>query len=173
MRMKRRRILLLPPRREPEAEEEQPLEEEPQVVGQRRIYRMSNVMCMESLGIMPASALKPTRDTLFLDIKDMPREGWYIDSGATCHMTSERLSLQEFTAQDSGFVRCGVHSSMVVVRGKGVVSLQIESCRILRVPGVLYVLGMRVGVLSISTLEYQGYSVNFFGCGVHIRSVRG
>jgi hypothetical protein len=54
--------------------------------------------------------------TLFLDTEDRPREGWYIDSGATCHMTGERLVLQEFIAQDSGFVRCGVHSSMVAVR---------------------------------------------------------
>ena len=51
----------LPPRREPEAEEEQPLEGEPQVVGQRRIFHMSNAMCVKSLGIMPASPLKPRR----------------------------------------------------------------------------------------------------------------
>jgi hypothetical protein len=53
------------------------------------------------------------------------------------------------------------------------VSLQIESGRILRVPGVLYIPGMRVSVLSISALEYQGYGVSFFGCSVHIRSIRG
>jgi hypothetical protein len=57
MRMNRRRNLRLPPRREPKAEEEQTLEEEPQVVGQRRIFHMSNAMCVESLGIMPSSAL--------------------------------------------------------------------------------------------------------------------
>jgi hypothetical protein len=50
-------------------------------------------------------------------------------------MTGERLALTEFTTQDIGFVRCGVHSSMVAVRGEGMVSLQIESGRILRVPG--------------------------------------
>jgi hypothetical protein len=61
--------------------------------------------------------------TLFLDTKDKPREGWYIDSGVACHTTGERLALQDFTTQDSGFVRCGVHSSMVVVRGQGLVSL--------------------------------------------------
>jgi hypothetical protein len=110
---------------------------------------------------------------LFLDTEDMHREGWYIDSGATCHMTGERLVLQEFTTQDSCFVICGVHSSLVAVRGQGVVSLQIESGRILRVPGVLYVPGMRVSILSISALEHQGYGVSFFGCGVHICSVRG
>jgi hypothetical protein len=31
--------------------------------------------------------------TLFLDTKDRHREGWYIDSGATYHMTGERLVL--------------------------------------------------------------------------------
>jgi hypothetical protein len=87
-------------------------------------------------------------------------------------MTGERLALQEFRAQDSGFVKCGVHSSMVAIQGKGTISLQIELGRILRVPGVLYVPSMRVSVLSISALEHQGYGVNFFGNGVHIRSVR-
>jgi hypothetical protein len=47
--------------------------------------------------------------TLFLDIEDRPREGWYIDSGATCHMTGERHDFQEFAGQDLGFVRCDVH----------------------------------------------------------------
>jgi hypothetical protein len=110
--------------------------------------------------------------TLFLDAEDKTRTGWYIDSGATSHMTGERLALQEFTTQDSGFVKCGVHSSMVAIQGKGTISLQIESGRILRVPEVLYVPSMRVSVLSISALEHQGYGVSFFGCGVHIRSVR-
>jgi hypothetical protein len=110
--------------------------------------------------------------TMLLDAEDRTRTGWYIDSGATSHMTGERLALQEFTAQDSGFVKCGVHSSMVAIQGKGTISLQIESGKILRVPGVLYVPSMRVSVLSISALEHQGYGVSFFGCGVHIRSVR-
>jgi hypothetical protein len=87
-------------------------------------------------------------------------------------MTGERLALQEFTTQDSGFVKCGVHPSMVEIQGKGAVTLQIESGRILRIPGVLYIPSMRVSVLSISALEHQGYGVSFFGCGVHIRSVR-
>jgi hypothetical protein len=47
--------------------------------------------------------------TLFLDTEDRPREGWYIDSGATCHMTGERHDFQEFAGRDLGFVRCGVH----------------------------------------------------------------
>jgi len=106
--------------------------------------------------------------TMLLDAEDRTRIGWYIDSGATSHMTGERLALQEFTTQDSGFVKCGVHSTMVAIQGKGTISLQIESGKILRVPRVLYVPSMRVCVLSISALEHQGYGVSFFGCGVHI-----
>jgi hypothetical protein len=53
------------------------------------------------------------------------------------------------------------------------VSLQIKSGRILRLSWVLYIPGIRVSVLSISSLEYQGYDVSVFGCDVHIRSVRG
>jgi hypothetical protein len=63
--------------------------------------------------------------TLFLDSKDRSRDGWYLDNGSTCHMTGERYAFQEFSAQDLGYVRCGVHSSMVAVRGEGMVSLQI------------------------------------------------
>ena len=86
-------------------------------------------------------------------------------------MAGERDAFQKFSAQDMGYVRCGVHSSMAAVRGEGTVSLHIESSRTLRVPGVLYVPGMRVSVPSISALEDQRYGVSFFGCGVHIRSV--
>jgi hypothetical protein len=103
---------------------------------------------------------------MFLDTEDRTRTGWYIDNGATCHMTGERHALQEFTTQDSSFAKCGVHSSMVAIQGKGVVSLQIKSGRILRVPGVLYVPDMRISVLSISALEHQGDGVSFFDCGV-------
>jgi hypothetical protein len=53
MRMKRRRISPSPPRGEPEARKDQLLEEEPQVVGQRRISHTFSVMWVENLGIMP------------------------------------------------------------------------------------------------------------------------
>jgi hypothetical protein len=33
--------------------------------------------------------------TLFLDTEDITRAGWYIDNGATSHMTGDRLALQE------------------------------------------------------------------------------
>jgi len=94
--------------------------------------------------------------TLFLDAEDRTRTGWYIDSRATSHMTGERLAFQEFSSQDSGFVKCGVHSSMVAIQGKGVVSLRLESGRILRIPEVPYVSCMRVNVLSLSVLEHMG-----------------
>jgi hypothetical protein len=61
--------------------------------------------------------------TLFLDSEDRSRDGWYLDSGATCHMTGERDAFQEFSARDMGYVKCGVHSNMVAVRGEGTVSL--------------------------------------------------
>jgi hypothetical protein len=129
MRMKRR-TLLLTPRRELEAKEEQPLEEEPQLVGQKR-KDLSHVQCYvcgefrhyasqysqakkgygvrgeikevealveveekddeeeQQLAATAREFSKMFRDkyTLFLDTEDMPGEGWYIDSGATCHMT--------------------------------------------------------------------------------------
>jgi hypothetical protein len=59
-------------------------------------------------------------------------EGWYIGQpfGATCHMTREEDAFQEFSAQASGFMRCGIHISMATVRGEGTVILQIESGRL-------------------------------------------
>jgi hypothetical protein len=71
-----------------------------------------------------------------------------------------------------GVVKCGVHSSMVEFHGKGAVSLQLESGKILRIPKVLYVPCMRINLLSISALEHQGYGASFFGCIVHISSVK-
>jgi hypothetical protein len=61
---------------------------------------------------------------------------------------------------------------MMEFHGKGAVSLQLESGRIFRIPEVLYVPCMRINLLSISALEHQGYGASFFGCSVHIRSVK-
>jgi hypothetical protein len=91
--------------------------------------------------------------TLFLESEGRPRAGWYIDSGAICHMNGEEDAFQEFSAHAMGFVRCGIHTSMVAVKGEGMVTLQIELGKTLRVIGVLFVPGMRVNVLSAVALE--------------------
>jgi hypothetical protein len=130
---------------------------------------------VQQLAATTREFLKMFRDeyTLFLDIEDRSREGWYLDSGATCHMTGERHAFQEFTTRDLGFVRCKVHPSLVAVQVVGTVSLRIGSGRTLKVQRVLYVPCMRVSVLSISTLEDQCYGVSFVCRGVYICSLRG
>jgi hypothetical protein len=111
--------------------------------------------------------------TLFLESKGKPKAWWYINSGASYHMTGEEDAFQEFSTQARGFVRCGIHTSMAIVKGEGTVTLQIESGKNLRVTGVLSVPRMRVNVLSATTLEDQGYGVEFYGREVHIFSTWG
>jgi hypothetical protein len=108
--------------------------------------------------------------TLFLESEGRPRAGWYINNGVIYHMFGEEDAFREFLSQARGFVRCGIHTNMATVRGEGTMTLQIELGRTLRVTGVLFVLGMRVSVLSAATLEDQGYGVEFYGHVVHIFS---
>jgi hypothetical protein len=70
-------------------------------------------------------------------------------------------------------VRCGIHPNMAIVTGEGTMTLQTESGRTLRVTRVLFVLGMRVNVLSVAALEDQGYGVGYYGREVHIFSTWG
>ena len=65
-------------------------------------------------------------------------------------------------------VRCGVHTSVVVVNREGEVVLELESGWTLAFRGVFYVPGLRVSLLSIYSLEDKGYLIEFRGKSMHL-----
>jgi hypothetical protein len=86
---------------------------------------------------------------------------WIVDSGASCHMTviwQVFLNITE-TSPDRQVVNEG--GMVRVVRGVGSVRFQLEFGGLLELDGVLFVLGLRVNLLSVSALEDVGYCVLF------------
>jgi hypothetical protein len=88
---------------------------------------------------------------------------WLVDSGASHHMTRSWESLTSLSEVDSILqVELG-DNAKYAVEGVGTTSFQLESGKPLRMSDVLYVLGLKTNLLSISTMEDRGYAVEFSG----------
>ena len=64
--------------------------------------------------------------------------------------------------------KCGVNTSVVVGRREGSMVLELESGWTLEFRGVLYIPSLRVILISVSSLEDQGYSMYFRGDSVYL-----
>lgn len=90
-------------------------------------------------------------------------DGWIIDSGATCHMTSEKSS---FSA-----INCSYRSSITVANGdsleaKGIGSVNImvgtnDGAETLKLNNVLWIPGLSVNLISVRKLVNEGFVVKF------------
>jgi hypothetical protein len=89
---------------------------------------------------------------------------WIVDNGATSHMTGMLDSFLFISEIGPSHVMNGTHQ----IIGINSVNFLLNFEEILEVEGVLFVLGMRVNILSASYLEDDGYVITF-KCGyVHI-----
>eukprot|EP00253_Pinus_taeda_P034296 PITA_34296 len=117
--------------------------------------------CESSSARSPATQVQ--REHAFPSISEASSGIWYVDSGASRHMTRVREYF-------SGISESGTDIEVVlgddrVVRavGVGTLTFQRESKPPLKVTNVLYVPGMRKNLISISALEDRGYEVLFRG----------
>jgi hypothetical protein len=85
---------------------------------------------------------------------------WYIDSGASRHMTSVREHLTDLTQCGDVEVVLG-DDREVKVAGCGTVSFRRESLPPMTLTEVLYVPGLKKNLVSVSTIEEKGYEVLF------------
>ena len=95
---------------------------------------------------------------------------WYIDNGASSHMTGHRIFFKDL--QEGG---TGIHvelgdDAQYQAQGIGTVSFQRESGKPLNFANVLYVPGLTKNLISVSTLEDKGYQMKFQDHRVYIRS---
>jgi hypothetical protein len=96
--------------------------------------------------------------------------GWVVDNGSSRHMTGMRSTFLSVPEKDSEcHANCGT-STMHAVKGVGCVRFQLESGVSLEVAGVMYVPGLKVNLLSVSSLEDMGYVVTLEDGQVLIRS---
>jgi hypothetical protein len=64
---------------------------------------------------------------------------WFVDSGATCHMTGARELFKSFIESDSNlYVELGMGTKHAV-QGSGTVSFRMESGDVLQITNVLWV----------------------------------
>jgi hypothetical protein len=85
---------------------------------------------------------------------------WYIDSGASCHMTGVREHLTYLTQiGDLGVVLGDDRVAKVV--GSGTISCQRESLPPMLLREVLYVPGLKKNLVSVFAIEERGYEVLF------------
>jgi hypothetical protein len=85
---------------------------------------------------------------------------WYIDSGASCHMTAFHEHWTDLTQCGDVEVVLG-DDREVKVAGCGTVSFQRESLPPMTLTEVLYVPGLKKNLVSVSTIEKKGYEVLF------------
>jgi hypothetical protein len=89
------------------------------------------------------------------------RSVWYLDNGASRHMTGTHELFTSWSEIDSGLhVELGTHAKCGV-EGVGTVRFHLESGGFLEVEDVLYVPELKKNLLSVSVLEDMGFAVTF------------
>jgi hypothetical protein len=88
-------------------------------------------------------------------------ESWFVDCGASRHMTGLRSIFLDLTKIDSDCsVNCGT-GPQHAVKGVGRMRIQLQSGGLLEVGDVLYVPELTINLLSVSALDESGFGVVF------------
>ena len=77
---------------------------------------------------------------------------WYIDSGASFHMTGVREYFSSYKEEDTNFQISMGNLSKLNPVGKGTVQFQRENGKIIPLHDVLHVPGLGMNLISISVL---------------------
>jgi hypothetical protein len=88
-------------------------------------------------------------------------DGWYVDSGATKHMTGSQEVFETLAEWDSKLHMVLGDKSQLEIRGSGVVPFRMETGHVMRVQDVLFVPGLRYSMISVSMIEKKGFEVLF------------
>ena len=119
------------------------------------------VMCRDACSLYPEEVALQTGDA-----EDSEKQTWWIDSGATSHMTGERGDFSRFENVEPGSVTLADKTEIASV-GKGDVRASIFNGDDEEIPillkDVLYVPGLRKRLLSISAFTESGATVTFQG----------
>ena len=96
-------------------------------------------------------------------------EVWYIDSGASWHMTGIRECFLEYREEKMNFQITMGNKAKCTLVGKGTIVFQTESGERFRATNVLHVPGLRMNLLSVSQLQGKGYDVYFIKEKVYVK----
>eukprot|EP00253_Pinus_taeda_P009645 PITA_09645 len=118
-------------------------------------------MCESSSAGSPA--IQVQREQAFPSISGASTGIWYVDSGASRHMTRVRKYFSELLESGTDVEVVIGDDRVVRAVGVGTLTFQRESKPPLKVTEVLYVPGMRKNLIYVSALEDRGYEVLFRG----------
>ena len=96
-------------------------------------------------------------------------EVWYIDSGASWHMTGIRECFSEYREEKMNFHITMGNKAKCTPVGKGTIVFQIESGERFRATNVLHVPGLGMNLLSVSQLQGKGYDIYFIKEKVYVK----
>jgi hypothetical protein len=86
---------------------------------------------------------------------------WYIDNGASCHMTGVHEYFKNLKEYNANFNIVLGDNSKYRPAGKGTVRFQRESGKPLSINDVLFVSSLTENLISVSAFEDKGYEVTF------------
>ena len=89
------------------------------------------------------------------------RDTWFIDSGASHHMTNYGDHLANVVQREFQEKVVLGDDARYAVKGAGATSFQLDSRKTLRMRGVLLVPLMTSNLIVVSALEHEGYDVIF------------
>eukprot|EP00253_Pinus_taeda_P012573 PITA_12573 len=117
--------------------------------------------CESSSARSPATQVQ--REHAFPSISGASSGIWYVDSGASRHMTGVHEYFSEISESGTDIEVVLGDDRVVRAVNVGTLTFQRESKPPLKVSDVLYVPGMRKNLISVSVLEDRGYEVLFRG----------
>ena len=86
---------------------------------------------------------------------------WYIDSGASSHMTGAREMFSELSQTGRDVEVVLGDNTVVRAVGRETITFQRESMSLMTLRDVLYVPGLKKNLVSVSTIEDRGLGVCF------------
>ena len=84
---------------------------------------------------------------------------WYLDTGATNHMTERWEFFSNLDESTTGSVKFG-DNSRIQIRGKGGIEVIQKDGTVLCIENVLYVPKFEANILSLGRLDEEGYRIN-------------
>ncbi|KAJ0081690.1 hypothetical protein Patl1_09751 [Pistacia atlantica] len=92
------------------------------------------------------------------EVSDHDKSLWYLDNGASNHMTDDRNKFAELDTKVMGHVRFG-DESKVKIKGKGTILFEAKNGSHKILPNVYYILEMKSNILSIGQLMENGCKI--------------
>ena len=94
---------------------------------------------------------------------------WYIDSGASAHMTGVRDCFSDYQEEQMNFKITMGNKAKCTPIGRGTVVFQTEARNKIRATNVLHVPGLGMNLISVSQIQNRGYDIYFIGNRVYIK----